>query len=267
MKKGTLSNAGILALAVFISGLIFQPVRAEGDAVPAGGAVVFNMTDRGYAPFMIPAVGGKPAGGIILDVLRLILNKRDISVHTLAVPKNRELRYLEAGNLDAHATAREWISNADAFVFTDPVLNIRNVVITKKTSDWRFNDFDDLVGKRLVTHLGFVYPPLSGYFNSGQIRRVDGTSGLSMLKMVRSGRGDGAIMNDAVAMWLISQNGLEDEFILSHRAVTDFGYRIMFAPKWKSLVDYFNMELARLRQTGELAEIFRRYGYMPTGGS
>lgn len=267
MNKRTLKNAKILAFVILTTGLIIQPVFAEEDTVPAGGTVVFNVTDTGYAPFMIPADGEKPASGIIVDVLRAVLNGRDISMQTLAVPKNRELRYFEAGNLDAHATAREWVSNPDAFEFTDPVLSIRNVVITKKQVDWRFSDLDDLVGKRLVTHLGFVYPPLSEYFSSGQITRVDGTSELSMLRMVLSGRGDGAIMNNVVGMWLISQNGLGDKFILSHRAVTDFGYRIMFARKWKPLVGYFNKELARLRETGELTEIFGRYGYMPPGSS
>jgi len=228
---------------------------------------MFNMTDAGYPPFMIPAEDGQPAGGIMLDVVRAILKKREITVETLAVPKNRELRYFESGDLDAHATAREWVPDPDAFAFTDPVLMVRNVIITRRDSVLRFTKIDDLFGMRVIAHLGFVYPPLSTHFASGWITRIDTIDESSMLKMVLSDRGDGAIMNDAVGMWLIRQHHMNGKFTLSDAAVTEFGYRVMFAKKWQPLVVFFDREMKRMRQTGELDVIFHRYGYYPPGNA
>ena len=215
---------------------------------------------------MIHGQDGNPPSGIIFDVLTAILDRQGISVETFAVPKKRELEFFSYGELDAHATAKEWVPDPDAFVFTDPILHIRNVIFAKSDSGFRFTKPEDLFGLRLVAHTGFVYPPLTDDFASGRIERMDSPSELSMLKMVQAGRGDATIMNDAVGMWLIRENDLQGEFIVSEVAVTDLAYRIMFAKKWAWLIDPFNRHLESMRGSGELIDIFARYGYAAPPG-
>lgn len=215
---------------------------------------------------MIHGEDGRPPSGIIFDVLSTVLDRQGIRLETFAVPKKRELEFFSYGELDAHATAKEWVPNPDAFVFTDPILHIRNVIFSKSDSGFQYTKPEDLFGKRLVAHTGFVYPPLTDAFASGRIERMDSPSELSMLKMVHAGRGDAAIMNDAVGMWLISENGLRGDYTMSDVAVTDLGYRIMFAKKWEWLIEPFNRHLKAMRDSGELTDVFARYGYeVPPG--
>ena len=227
--------------------------------------IAFNMTNRGYPPFMIHGKGNQPPGGIMYDVLQTILSKHGIEVKTLAIPKKRELLNFRLGKLDAHATAVEWVASPDDFIFTDPILKIRNVLYSKASAPVHFSNTDDLVGMKAISRLGFIYPPLTEYFADGRITRQDVNNELSMLKMILSDRGDFAIVNDAVGAWLVRQYKLHDKFAISEKNITNFDFRIMFTKKWKPLVRKFNQELAIMKKNGDLLRIFKRYGYVLAG--
>lgn len=241
--------------------------HAADDTVTNPQTVIFNITTNGYPPFLIPAVEGRETSGIMYDVLCDIMRRRNIAVSTIGAPKNRELRYIEQGKLDVYVTAREWVSNPEDYVFTDPVLYARDVALSKKSSPLRFNSAEDLIGKKLIAHLGFVYPHLSPYFDSGRIERIDAINGMSMLKMVLSGRADAAIMNDVVGNWMIRRLGIEDQLELSDTAFSEIGYRFLFTKGKAGLAEFMNRQLEQMRKSGALNAIFQRYGYNPPGSA
>jgi len=250
--------SGILG-ATFFS--FTQAVLANNDGGNEKKTVIFNISKQGYPPFMLPGDTENQPSGIIYEILKKILSKQGLSVETISIPKNREQRYFELGYVDAHATAVEWIDQPQNYVFSDPILEIRNVVFSRADAPLQFQQLENLIGKKLITRLGFLYPPLTTLFETGKIGRQDTTSNLSMLKMVLGGRGDGAIMNDAVGAWIIKENQLSGQFVASYNSITNYGYRIMFSKEWEFLITAFNQELNQMKQTGEIEEICARYGY------
>lgn len=222
------------------------------------GVIVFNMPEGGYPPFMINKKNTQPSG-IIYDVLQLILSKQGYVIKTISVPKKRELEFFKTGKLDAHAMIRELVDEPSQYVFSDPVLKIRNVLFTTVGNPITFNKIDDLIGKRAITHLGYKYPTLERYFEEGLIERHDTVNESAMLGMTLLKRADFAIMNDYVGAWIIKQKQWSGKFQVSKNDISTYDYRIMFSKKWNSLVLKFNKELALLKENGSLEKIIEKY--------
>ncbi len=237
------------------------PFKAQVQAqnIKETKIITFNMTARGYPPFMINKTESNAPGGIMYDVFSHILNKLGYLVRTTQIPKKREIEYLESGEMDAHAMAKEFIANHDDFEFTAPIFKVRNVVFSRVDAPVQYTKTEDLIGKRAITRLGFVYPPLTDLFNNKSIERINTISEKSMLRMVMYKRGDFTILNDLVGRWMIRVNGWEDKFVISKGEVTNYDYRIMFTKKWKPLVTKFNQELELMKKDGSLEAIISKY--------
>ena len=52
---------------------------------------------------------------------------------------------------------------------------------------------------------------------------------------------------------------MQDKFYISDKAISSFDYRFMFTKKWQPFVKMFNLELAVMKENGELARIIENY--------
>ena len=221
--------------------------------------ITFNMTYDGYPPFMICNKAEQTSGGIMYEIFTRIMGKLGYSVRTVHVPKKREREYFTAGKLEAHSMAKEWVENPEDYVFSAPILKVRNLIFSNVIKPVDFNKVQDLIGKRAIANLGFVYPPLTKLFDKGDIERVDTIGEKAMLRMILLGRGDFAIVNEHVGKWLIRENSWQNKFVISEKDITNYDYRIMFAKKFEKIVPLFNKELKKMKEEGELNEIISRY--------
>ena len=77
-----------------------------------------------------------------------------------------------------------------------------------------------------------------------------------MLKKTLSHRSQATIVSDLVGRWIIKNNPtMQDKFYISDKAISSFDYRFMFTKKWQPFVKMFNLELAVMKENGELARI------------
>ena len=236
--------------------LIIFYLLVSGQSFASAKTIIFNMSENGYPPFMI---NNKPPSGIIYDVLQIILAKHGYDIKTAKIPKNRELGFLRSGKLDAQAIAKEWVEEPNKYEFSDPILKVRNVIISSVDNPVIFTKIEDLIGKKSVTHLGYKYPPLTRYFKNGLIERNDTVNETAMLAMIQSQRADFTIVNDYVGAWIIQKQNWSGQFVISKKDVTNYDYRIMFSKKWKLLVSEFNKELAILKENGTFEKIVQKY--------
>ena len=81
-----------------------------------------------------------------------------------------------------------------------------------------------------------------------------------MLKKTLSHRSQATIVSDLVGSWIIKNNPtMQDKFYISDKAISSFDYRFMFTKKWQPFVKMFNLELAVMKENGELARIIENY--------
>ncbi len=237
---------------------LFVFVMWMGCALAADKTIRLATPPGGFPPFIIVAPG-QPISGIMVDVLREIAAPQGYEIRATEAPKKRVEQMILEGQLDAAPRAMEWGGDRRLFLFTDPVLRVRDLVFSRRQAPLRYRSPDDLLGKWVGTHLGYSYPLLSPYFDSKKIMREDAGTEKSMLLMLQAGRTDAVVMNEMVALWLIKTENLQDQFTSSDTELDGYEYRLMFGLRWSDFVAQFNRELARMKRDGRLERVISKY--------
>jgi len=196
----------------------------------------------------------------MFDVLALISRKNGYTIKAIGIPKNREIKHLESGKLDANPLAKEWVSNPEDFEFADVIIDARDVLFSLREKPIKFVSVKDLHGKTIGTHLGYSYPLLEQDFKGENIVRHDSDTEFAMLRITLVGWTDATVINELVGQWLIKGNSnWHEKFVVSKKIVGGFDYRIMFSKKWELFVEVFNKELTIMKENGELDRIISKY--------
>jgi len=218
----------------------------------------FNVSPNGYPPYLI--VGRRGPSGIMWDVMDLISERLGYELIAEKVPRKRVDQMLLEGYIDATPRAREWTDEPDKFLFTEPVVAIEEVFFFPKDSELAYGAPQDLFSRTIVTHLGYIYPTLEPYFESGKITRFDVARDRDMFQYVLHGdRFDAAVADRLVGSWFLRNEGLRDRFRTSAKSISTFGFRIMLRKDCVEFADDFNRELALIRENGELDAILANY--------
>ncbi len=218
-------------------------------------SIRFNVTPQGFPPYVIST----PPAGIMFDVLTHIAQQHNIQVVPERIPENRVYTLLDNNKLDAHASALEWVEHPEKYVFSDPVLKVRDVVFTREDYPFKFNKVEDLIGRSIGVHTGYSYQSLSQYFKNGTIKRLDSNNELYMLNMLSRNRLDIAIITEHVGLWIIKKNNITQGFNISQKAVDTTDYRMVFSKKWQPFVLEFNKGLVIMKENGKLKDILSQY--------
>lgn len=218
----------------------------------------FNVSPNGYPPYII--VDDKGYSGIIWDVVSLISERLGYQLVAEMIPRKRVDQMLLENYIDGTPRAREWTEEPERFLFTDPIVRIEEVFFVPTESDFEYRTPEDLRSKTLVTHLGYNYPAIEPYFESGEVTRFDVAQDKEMFGYVLHGdRFDAAIADRLVGHWIILNLGMQGQLRSTRNSISDYGYCLMLRKDWQDFAKAFNRELKKLKDNGELEDILSRY--------
>lgn len=255
MNDRNTSPLALAALLLLSTALLFP---ATAGATSDKQTLRFNVSPNGYPPYLI--VENREPSGIMWEVMSLIADRLGYELIAEKIPRKRVDQMLLEGYIDATPRAREWTDEPEKFLFTDPVVAIEEVFFIPKDSELTYQSPEDIFSRTIVTHLGYIYPALEQYFESGKIRRFDVARDRDMFLYVLHGdRFDAAVADRLVGQWFLRNEGLRDQFRTSSESISTFGFRIMLRKDWQEFANDFNRELARIRESGELDAILANY--------
>lgn len=245
----------LLVFTFVLSGLV-----SADDFAPTTDArtLHFNVSPNGYPPYLL--VDGQETSGIMWDAVTLIAERIGYKVVPEQIPRKRVDEMLLEGYIDATSRAIEWTDNPDQFLFTDPVVEVEEVVFIPTDSDLTYQTTEDLFSRTVVTHLGYFYPSLESHFQSGAIKRFDVSRDRDMFTFLLHGkRFDAAIADRLVGQWILRNEGWREDFRISKESLSNYGFRLMLRKDWAEFARLFNAELANIRANGELEAILSHY--------
>lgn len=218
----------------------------------------FNISPNGYPPYII--VDQDAPSGIMWDVVSLISERLGYQIVAKKIPRKRVDQMLLDGYIDGTSRAKEWTHKPENFLFTDPIVEVQEVLFTPKKAGMTHQTPEDLFSKTVVTHLGYLYPALQPHFDSGAITRFDVSQDRDMFNFLLHGdRFDAAVVDLLVGKWILKNEGLQGQFTVSAGEMTSFGFRVMLRKECQAFANEFNTELARIRENGELDAILANY--------
>ena len=223
--------------------------------------IIFAVEPDGWPPVHI--VDGESITGISMDILKEVTSKYGYTFRVKQFPEKRGVMMLESGEIHAWGKAREWIDNPERFDWTEPMLEIGNVLVSRASEPVTYSKPEDIFGMTVGTQLGYGYKILGPYFKSGQIKRHDVTSRTRMLKILLLGRVDVATFNKLIILWIIKNNNKMDtnQFHFEDMPSSSVSYRWMFSKKHgcKKFIEVFNKEIKSMKQDGRLTRILSQY--------
>lgn len=228
------------------------------DSRVFAGVLTLDVGEEAWPPYSF--YRDKTHKGIMVEVLENLIADEDLELKISFLPELRASRELEHCNVDAKPKAMEWIEHPKKYLWSDPVVISQDIVVTRKGNT--FTTKDQLNGKIIGTVRGYSYPTLEKKFSDHIMLRADASSTLKMLEMLAKGHTDAAITNLHVFKWYLkNQSELATNLISTKVIIDQAPYRFQFctSSEWTKLMPIINKNIAKLKNSGELDQILKRY--------
>jgi len=221
--------------------------------------LVFNVSTGGYPPYTIINEDGS-VSGLMWDLLALFAEDQALDLVAHQTPPRRVDAFLIEGRLDVVMRAIEWTPEPERFLFTDPIVRTRDVLVSHRERPLDYTGEETLHGRRILAQLGFMYPIFDPLVENGLSERFDVQFEPELFRRLLDGRHfHAAIADEQVARWVIHRHNWQEHLHISKQAISEADYRFMFGPGHGALVDAFNLWLQEARRSGELDQILSDY--------
>ncbi len=217
------------------------------------------LPEEGYPPYVV--VEKNKVSGILVDPLLVALHRAGIDYAFTFLPEKRSFKLLNDGKVDARMESSKWVDKPARYLWTHPFLQLEDVLVFNRHSEFPFTGDKDLEGAHLVTHIGYGYPTLEALFISGQARREDRSTEREMLASLQRATPKAkwaAVMNKYVARWLIAGEAkYQGLFTMSERVVDSapLQFQLRDTPLNRQRLEMINRELVKLEQQGEIGRL------------
>jgi polar amino acid transport system substrate-binding protein len=233
--------------------LLYALLLASGVA-----ADTLRLTSGEWPPFHGVAL---PHYGVASRIVTEAFAFEGVEVHWEFLPWARSLQLAEQGQRAGTAVWRRNAKRERQFFISDPVLKTQNYLFHRKAFDFDWQTVDDLRGMRLGATRGYYYgkafnrAELAGHLN---IQRIN--SDEVALRQLLAGRIELFPIAKTVALDLLAQHftAAERAQLSFHpRALSRHNQHLLLSRQVAgnaALIERFNRGLARLRDSGKIAQ-------------
>ncbi len=245
----------IVRLLIF---LVFLGIPMAAQATD--DTVIFALFTRGWAPFEMTV--GREATGVATDIFREVMPANVNAVVELD-PTPRKYLYHATKPVYTRLEAKEWVDPSFEYLWSDPVVKLESVLYSSAETPVEFTGVEGLEGKIIGCVRNYTYPRVEPLFEAEKAQRYDVNKEHLLLRMVKAGRVDVAVMDAIQAKWLIRNSNEFDaaDFHVSAAPVSVVDLRFVFnmAPGWDKRLPEVNARIKKIQENGKLDEIFSKY--------
>ena len=228
--------------------------------VLAGDSVTFALFTRGWPPFEM-VVNGEP-GGAALGIFKVSMPV-GVETHVKMIPASRSVLRTPGDTVYARLECREWMADADLYLWSEPLLALRTVLLSRRGKPVEYEDGSSLQGLTVGCIKSYSYPEVEPLFKSGKATRYDVNSDVVLLRMLKAGRVDVALFDQYTARWVIRMSPeLDmDDFHFAAKALGIAELRFAFNrhPGWEARLPEVNRRIRENMETGVYDEIMSQY--------
>ena len=166
--------------------------------VDAKSVTYFVIQDQAR-PFQIES-SGKNHQGIITDIVKEIFSDLGVDLKIKTLPFKRMLVEMHKSKAENWITygSPAWQGGSETgiqsrFLFNESIMTVKHVMLVKSDKREFFDNVEILKDKTLITLLGFDYPGLDQYFESGLIKQREVKNHAAAIKAVYSDRAYGFV--------------------------------------------------------------------------
>ncbi|RAS21009.1 MULTISPECIES: substrate-binding periplasmic protein [unclassified Pseudomonas] len=219
----------------------------------------FSVAESWSMP-LVRVEGGQPVEGLVFDLLQALAREAGVRPEYHVMARLRLQQAMDAGDIDVRCyVSSQWFNDRPGnFVWSIPLLLQRDVLVGRPDDDTPI-DPEQLPPQAIGTVLGYAYGTLEPLFAQGCLQREDSRSQQLALQKLQIGRYRHAVSNELSLQWfnqgLPAGQRLQVQAVLEEQALGCMVRNDPAIPTQGIL-----RALVRMRQSGEIERIVRRYG-------
>lgn len=237
-------------LTFFVSILFVANVKAE-SVLPVRAAVPAGLPP----PLLFEK--GEELTGIVPEYTRALVDNLDRKGTMSLLPRNRIIKYFHQGSVDFLCYASyAWADQKDTYNWADTLFTKREWILGPAPMP---KEIKGLKGKTIGTMLGYLYPDLEKMFKDGSLHREDGPTEESNLVKLRNNHIEYLIVDEVFLNYYKKQNP-DIEKGRERLLLREYPVSCALSKKGRVTVKELNKAIAKLKSSGKLQEIFKKYG-------
>ncbi|WP_147106166.1 hypothetical protein [Tateyamaria sp. syn59] len=215
-----------------------------------------------YPPFIVDIAEER---GLSYDLARLLTDASDgaFQFNVMVLPRQRLNQRLQGDMPGLVMWANPaWFGDTGrtTFLWTDPVLRDRNVVISPAEEAFEYDGPKSLTGMTMVGVRGHRYPGVDSLVRAGLVERVDMRSERSLVQFIASSRGRVAIVADSAVRYFVNELGLGDAVHVAEQAHSTYQRFILVQPQLQAVHTFLENTVPGIAGSSVWAEKIAGYG-------
>ncbi|MDD3313588.1 transporter substrate-binding domain-containing protein, partial [Pseudodesulfovibrio sp.] len=231
--NGKTSSVALLAALMLLAAAALPGLAAETREL------TLFLPDTDWPPY-VPKGAEGAEGGVFGELLRAIVEPLGYTVKVRFLPERRGWEMLDSGLVDVHVKAREWVEDPDKYLWSEPFLLNKDVLLYSAARPLEYTSPEALYGLSVAAIRGFLYPVFEPHFGPGRITRVDVATPYAMLGLLERNRVAAALVNRSETEWMLRHTPSIDpsRFRLDRHDFDRAQYRFLFSPRsdWRPLI-------------------------------
>ncbi|WEK32589.1 MAG: ABC transporter substrate-binding protein [Candidatus Pseudomonas phytovorans] len=221
----------------------------------------FSVAESWSMP-LVRIEGDQPVEGLLYDLIQAVAKEVGARPEYHVMARLRLEEAMSSGDIDVRCyVSTQWLNERPGdYVWSIPLIHQRDVLVGR-VGDSSPMPPEQLPPQAIGTVLGYTYSTLQPLLDQGHLRREDSRSQQLVLQKLHAGRYRHAVSNQLSLQWF--NHGLPAEQRLQVLAVLeeqDLGCMVRNDPAIPT--QGLLRVLVRMKQSGEIERIVRRYGGM-----
>jgi polar amino acid transport system substrate-binding protein len=184
---------------------------------------------------------------------------RELDLELEFAPTSR--KGLETTIIDGHADATwlapEWVNDKENLIFSEPVLEHDEFLYSLSPLPESEDPVNWVKDKTICIRQDYQYPSLRSFFISNIAEAVKVSSQTPLLTLLLGNRCDLVYMNEHRANWMLTNLPIESKVFRSSKPLHKTHLALMLNKTWLSKMAQVNQALAKIKDSGELAQIMQ----------
>jgi len=242
----------IIVLAILLSWIILSAQICANERIQ-----VYGYSD--YLPYMD---GNKEdAKGLYSVLIKEIFKRADVDIKLEIYPWVRALYFAEKGK-GGFGLLFKSKARLKIFDYSDEVFPERMYLYTLKGKDFKFDNIDDLRGKKIGIVRGYSYGESFNKAIKDKKVNVQSVRNDDLnFKKIMGGRIDCLISSELLASIYINKHHLEDRIVNLEKPVEDGKVYFVFAKQMnrRNILIKFNQAMVDMKKDGSFQKIIDKY--------
>lgn len=244
---------GIWRIAVWalvaLLGLGVWPGHAADPAL----ARLALVSGEDYFPFADPRL---PGGGLAVILVGRVIDRMGATATVEFMPWRRGYEETLRGRYDATFPYVRTPERERDFLYSDALINVRQVVFLSAARRFAYRGPDDLHGRRACIALGYAAPAaLQALIDSGQVERVTPASIAACPGLIAADRADFFIQDERIGTATVVKAGQAGAVVAVSQPPFGTSDIHLIVPRMRpdaeGLIQRFNAALRQLRAAGD----------------